>query len=298
MPLYRQFDSQAQLDAEYDVDGSVPNFLEYVERLLAASERARATLEHFAALPYGPTRDETLDVFPAVREQYDTGLPPILVFFHGGYWRQLTSAEFNFVALGLARAGVTVVIPTYSLCPKVTMDEIVRQARAAVAWTYRHASTIGGDPARLYVGGHSAGGHLATMCALTDWAGEYALRPDLVRGVVPVSGLFDLRPLPFTCVGPSLQLDAAQVARNSPALLALPPSLPPMLASVGGAESAEFQRQTAEMVQRWQDAGAAAELVPQLDANHFDAVLPFADPDSALVQLVAEFIGVDAGVPA
>jgi arylformamidase len=289
MKLYRHFETQAQLDAEYDVDGRTPGFPKIVEQLLDESAEARATLPHTAEVPYGPTRSETLDIFPAARAA--GAAPPVLVFFHGGYWRQLTAREFSFVALGLVRAGITVVIPTHSLCPNVTIDEITRQARAAVAWTARHAVEIDVDPARLFVGGHSAGAHLALMSLLTDWSGEYGLA-DPIRGAVPISGLYDLRPLPFTCIGPSLQLTAAQIERNSPMLLELPDEAPPLLASYGEDETPEFRRQTEDMLRRWRERGLVAETLRQPGRNHFTAITDLVRPDSVLTRAIAGFVGV------
>lgn len=293
MSLYREFTTAAQLDAEYDVDNSVPNFPEYLELLLAKSAEARDTLTHHLHVQYGPSVDEWLDIFPATPTP--DGLAPVLVFFHGGYWRQLTASEFDFVALGLARAGITVVIPTHSLCPKVEMDEIVRQARAAVAWTARKAFAFGGDPERVFVGGHSAGGQLSVMAALTDWERDYALPHDVVKGVVPISGLFDLTPLPLTCVGPSLRLTEDQIARNSPLLLPIPAGVPPMLASWGGAETREFQRQSREMAARWRAAGGDAKELEQPGRDHFAAMFDLMDPGAPLTLKIAELVGAEVG---
>jgi arylformamidase len=288
MKLYRDFESQAALDAEYDVDAITPDFPRIVEQLLGKSAEARATLPHTASVRYGPTLDETVDVFPAQRRE--GGRPPALVFFHGGYWRMLTAKEFNFVALGLARAGITVVIPTHSLCPKVTLDEVTRQARAAVAWTLTHATELEADPSRVFVGGHSAGAHLTLMSLLTDWEGEYGLSPSAIAGAIPISGLYDLRPLPFTSVGPSLQLGCAEILRQSPLSLPLPAEAPPLLMSYGGAETSEFRRQSEDMLARWKRHGLRAELFPQPNRNHFTAMTDLMEPDAPLTRKIAAFL--------
>ncbi len=289
MKLYRDFESQRALDAEYDVDNLVPEFPHIVQFLLDKSAEARVALPHEEDVAYGPTRDELLDVFPGQRENGTP--PPALVFFHGGYWRLLTAKEFSFVALGLSRAGVTVVIPTHSLCPKVTIDEITRQARAAVAWTVRHADDLGVDATRVFVGGHSAGAHLALMSLLTNWDREYGLGPKPLAGGVLISGLFDLRPLPFTAVGPSLQLTRAEISRNSPMLLDLPADAPPLLASYGASETREFRRQTDDMLDRWRAAGLTADILVQPGRNHFTAITDLADRSAAITRSIARFTG-------
>ena len=95
---------------------------------------------------------EHLDIFPAPQPE-----APIMVFIHGGYWMMASSKEFSFVAKGMVSAGITTVVVNYELCPKVTIDEIVRQTRAAIAWVYQNAKSFGADPNRIYVSGHSAG---------------------------------------------------------------------------------------------------------------------------------------------
>ena len=90
------------------------------------------------------------------------------------------------------------VVVNYALCPKVTIDEIVRQARAAIAWTYKSAGSFGGDPERIYVAGHSAGGHLTGMLLLTNWEGDYALPKEFIKGACAISNLFNLAPFPYT----------------------------------------------------------------------------------------------------
>ena len=279
MSLYRDFDTPAQLDTEYDVDGVTPDTGSCVERLLAASARARRTLPHELDVPYGPTRAEVLDVFPA--EPRDGERPPLLVYFHGGYWRQLSGHDFDFVALGLVPHGITTLVPTYALCPHATMDEIVRQARAAVAWAYRNAEALGADPDRVLVGGHSAGAHLAAMCALTDWEGEYGLPADLVKGCIAMSGLYDLRPLPFTSIGSSL-------------LLPPPATAPPTLVAFGDGETFEFQRQSNDLADHWLEHGVPVDVHVQHGRHHFEAALELTDPSSAIVEAIA----VHAGVPA
>jgi arylformamidase len=273
MRLYRDFTSQEAIDREYNAAAAVADSAAIVARWSEASARARAALPCRLGLPYGPTRAEYVDLFPA-----GPGAP-LHLFLHGGYWRRFSAREFSFLAEPLVREGVAVGVVNYALCPEVTIDEITRQARAAVAWAYRRAAALGCDGERLTVSGHSAGGHLTAMVASTDWPGVYDLPADTVKAGLPVSGLFDLAPFPWSYLQPSLQLTADQVARNSPLRL-LPERGPPLLVAVGGGESAEFRRQSRDYLAAWRAHGLAGELLEVAGADHFTVIDHLADPAS------------------
>jgi len=280
--LYRQFTTHAEIDAEYDVERSVPDFSVYARHFTDESRLARHRLRCELDIPYGPTRDETLDLFFAAARD-----APVFVFIHGGYWRMLSSKEFSCVSLGLNQLGVTVAVVNYALAPKVSIDEISRQARAAVAWVLKRIEAYGGDPTRVVLGGHSAGGHLTAMCVQTDWADDYSLPQNPLRGAVMVSGLFDLRPLRYSNMQPQLQLDDGVIQRNSP-LFHLRPTPTPALVTWGAKEPNEFRRQSERYLQGWKEIGNRAKVWAQPDTNHFTAIYGFEDPKSLLCQWVLQ----------
>lgn len=275
MRLYRDFTTQDEIDREYNAAAAVPESGAIVARWTRESERVRATLPCRPGLRYGPTREEYLDLFPA-----GPGAP-LHLFFHGGYWRRFSARDFSFLAEPLVAAGVAVGIVNYALCPEVTIDEITRQARAAAAWAFAHARELGCEVDRLTVSGHSAGGHLVAMLASTDWPGAYDLPADCIKAGLALSGLFDLRPFPWSYLQPSLQLTLEQVVRNSP-LDQLPERGPPLLVAVGGVETAEFRRQSRDYVLAWRSRGLAGERFEVEAADHFTALDALADPSSAL----------------
>ncbi|MEP6740402.1 MAG: alpha/beta hydrolase [Caldimonas sp.] len=281
MTLYRDFATPAQIDAQYNAGASVPDPGAYMRRYagqsLLARERLRCTLD----IAFGPTLDETLDIFPADRPG-----APVFVFIHGGYWRALSSKDFSLVALGLQPLGITTVVVNYSLCPKVTIDEITRQTRAALAWTLRHVGEHGGDPARVAVGGHSAGGHLSAMCLETRWAEDYGLPRDPLVAAVLVSGIYDIEPLRHSYLQPQIQLDDGIIRRNSP-LFAVRECATPALITWGAKESDEFARQSTGLHAAWQKAGNHSELLAQAGADHFSAIEGFERSDGVLCQWLA-----------
>ena len=237
----------AWLDAQYNARAAIPEHGQIFARWAADSAAARARSAPALDLRYGDGPFETLDVFPAARPG-----APVLVFIHGGYWRALDKRDQSFLAPPLVAAGAMVVLPNYALCPAVSIATIALQLTRALAWTYRNAERHGGNPARMVVAGHSAGGHLAAMMLACRWPEVGADLPsDLVKAALAISGLFDLEPLrhaPF--LRADLRLTPADVRRLSPVRFA-PPRQGKLAAVVGGAESAEFQRQNALIRSAW-----------------------------------------------
>ena len=215
----------AWLDAQYNARASIPEHAEIFARWSADSAAARASTGASLDLRYGDGPNESLDVFHAQRPG-----APVLVFIHGGYWRALDKREQSFLAPALVAGGAMVVLPNYALCPAVSIATIALQLTRALAWVHRNAADFGGDPQRIVVAGHSAGGHLAAMMLACRWRDVGAdLPPDLVKAALAISGLFDLEPLrraPF--LQPDLRLTPADVRRLSPARFAPPRARPPL----------------------------------------------------------------------
>ena len=281
--LYHTFSTQEEIDQEYNPRLIVDNTDELIQSYFTESERVIKEYSNHSGVGYGPTRAETLDIFPAKITS-----SPIHIFFHGGYWHSLTSRDFAFVAEGLVRNGITAVLVNYALCPTVNIDEIVRQSRAAVAWTYRNAETFGGNPERISVSGHSAGGHLTGMLLTAEWEKDYGLPVNLINGFLPVSGLFDLAPFPFSWLQPELQLTSEEVLRNSPLLLK-PVYSPPVIVAVGADESQEFQRQSEVYAKYLQEYGVPVEyqLIP--GKNHFNIIHDYLGDGGPLCKKIIEW---------
>jgi arylformamidase len=226
-------------------------------------------------VPYGPGNRHTIDFFPGSSEG------PIVVFIHGGYWQALDGSFFSHCARGLNAHSIGVAIPTYDLCPAVTIDDIIGQMRAASRELMRL-----GRP--LVISGHSAGGHLAACLLATDWpAFDASLPKDPIPAVYAISGLFDLEPLVETSINKALGLDHAAAWAASP-LFWTPPAGASLDAVVGGNESAEYFRQSRMIVEVWGNAGVATRFGTVPDANHFTAIAPLADPDSPMVLRLKE----------
>jgi arylformamidase len=227
------------------------------------------------SIPYGPGERNRIDFFPGENEG------PIVVFIHGGYWQALDSSFFSHLAGGLNAHGVSVAIPSYDLCPGVTVDHIIQQMRAAA----RELARLGRP---LVMSGHSAGGHLAACLLATDWpALDASLPRDLVVAAYTISGLFDLGPLVGTSINNALHFDHAAARAASPLFWDVP-ARGSLDAVVGGNESAEYFRQSKSIVDLWGASGLPTRSGVVPDANHFTAIAPLADPQSPMVRRLLE----------
>jgi arylformamidase len=267
---------KAFLGREYNNRELVPDHPKYFARWAEASARVRSTMASRLDQRYGGMPGESIDIFPARK-----GDGTCMMFIHGGYWRSLDKRDFSFLAPTWVDAGVSLAVVNYDLCPKVTIDEIVRQMLRASRWLWLHAEDFGMDQDRLYVAGHSAGGHLAAMMMGAVFPVFDANLPkDLWKGALAVSGVYDLRPLPqVDFLQADLQLDEEAALRLSPAFIP-PATRAPVMTAVGGDESGEFRRQNALLGERWRSAFAGD--IPMPGRNHFSVVDGLAEQSSPL----------------
>jgi arylformamidase len=254
----------------------VPEHPQFMARWSESSARARASMTCHLDRAYGEQPGEAIDLFPARK-----GDGSCLMFIHGGYWRSLDKKDFSFLAPALVDAGVSLAVVNYDLCPRVSMEEIVRQMLRASRWLWLNAEEYGMDQDRLYVAGHSAGGHLTAMLMCAVWpALDPALPKDLWKGGLAISGVYDLRPLlEVEWLNSDLKLDAASALKLSPAFLP-PATRAPVMTCVGRDESSEFRRQNALLGSRWRGAFAGDIAAP--GKHHFSVVDGLADQKSAL----------------
>ena len=279
----------AWFEAQYNNRAQVTEAPEILARWAQASQLARSRMTCVLDVAYGDEPGESLDVFPARASG-----APVLVYIHGGYWRSLDKSDHSFVAPAFVQSGAMVVVPNYALCPAASIGQIALQTARALAWAWRNAAQYGGDPSRIHVIGHSAGGHLAAMLLCCHWKTVASDLPGrLLAGAMSLSGVFDLEPLrhtPFLLA--DLTLDEAAVRRLSPAGFARPRG--PLMALVGGDESAEFLRQNQMIRDRW---GASA--VPVCKAlpgyNHFTVLHDLVDPAGTAHRLALRLLGLPAG---
>ncbi len=281
----RRMNDPDWLDQQYNARAAVPDAAAHIGKWAAASAHTRAHAPAVLDLRYGEGAGQTLDLFPTTATA-----APVLVFLHGGYWRALDKADASFVAPSFTAGGALVVVPNYPLAPAATLEQITLSVAHALEWTWRHAAEHGGDPKRIVVAGHSAGGHLATMMLCCRWK-QIAedLPAQLVQGALSISGLYDLEPLRHAPFLRDLGLTPATVKRLSPAFFPRPKGK--LIAVAGALESEEFRRQNQLIRDVWgPTAVPACETVP--GADHFGILRELADPAARVHALARQLLGL------
>ena len=262
----------AYWDDAYTNGAYIPGGDSYPAKWAASAAAFRKEMADRAALdqPYGSHARERFDLF--LPERTPAGL---FVFIHGGYWMRFDKSSWSHLAAGALARGWAVALPSYTLCPEVRITDIVVQVGRAVA-------TIAGRVAGpLRLAGHSAGGHLVSRLNCADSPLPAPVRQRLAH-TVSISGLHDLRPFLKTSMNNTLRLDAAEAARESPALL-LPLPGARVTCWVGTAERPEFLRQNALLANIWSGVGGRMAKHEAEGRHHFDVVEELADPRSPLV---------------
>ena len=278
---------QAFCEREYNARAAVPDHADHFRYWADESRRVRLGHPCFLDIAYGADAKQNLDFFPARR---GGGSAPLMVFIHGGYWRGLDKSDLSFLAPAFTRAGISLAVINYRLVPQVSLEDLVRDTVASITWLYQNAGHYGANPHHLYVSGHSAGGHLAAMMLACQWRRWHgALPPDVVRGGLAISGLYDLEPLIHTpFLRDDLRLDDVRALAMSPACLA-PATPAPLITSVGGLESGEFHRQARVLAERWGDVILGHVAMP--GHNHFTVCTALGDSSSALFAAARELVG-------
>ena len=283
MLVYKQFD-QAALNSQYNLRAHVPDFAVYLERCETLSRQTEKELFSISDLSYGSLPREKLDIYPSKNPSSKT-----LVFIHGGYWQRFGKADFQCIAKAFRDDGLTTVLIEYPLAPDVSIDQIVSSCRRALDWLYHNLAKYNGDPAQIYLAGHSAGAHLAAMLMTTNWK-PFNLNNDLIKGASLISGLFNLTPICLSDINDVLHMSPEEAFRNSPVQFA--PAAPcPVSIIVGADETPEFLDQSGELYGCWKEH-IPAEIIEIEGLNHYSILETMLDPLSQLHQAMVRLMKI------
>ncbi len=245
------------------------NYAPFVERYQVDSARAHQTVPVQRDLRYGTAPRALLDYFPGPGA---AGRPGLLVYIHGGYWQELSKDQSAFLAPAWHAAGFAHAVVGYTLAPEAGLPDIVSECRTALTWLQASAETLGFDAGNVVVAGSSAGGYLAAACAEGS--------PLSLRGIVSVSGIYDVSPLIGTSINDAVGLDATSAAALD--LLRPERRFRPAVVAWGEIETSEFKRQGRAFAARLAADGTPCTCLEVPGRNHFDVILELGDRASPL----------------
>ena len=275
---------QKALDDAYDQSVHAPNREQIRGRYATNSEATRRRLGSPRRFAYGPTAIEGLDVYVTNRPN-----APINIFIHGGAWREGLARDYAFPAEVFVQAGAHYVVLDFINVVESQGDlmPMADQVRRGVAWVYRNARTFGGDPNRLFVSGHSSGGHLAGVVLVTDWQKEFTLPPDIVKGGLCCSGMFDLKPVRLSARSSYVRF-TDEVEQELSSQRHLDKLRCPVVLAHGTLETPEFQRQTRDFAAAVKAAGKPVQLLVGEGYNHFEILETLGNPYGLLGRAALE----------
>ena len=264
-----------------------PGAPQYLEQAMAWSDEVRARSRVALDLPYGDDERQKLDVYMPDDEAAQPA--PVLLFMHGGYWVIGHKDLMGFMAPAITPAPALLVAVGYRLAPGAKYPEPVDDCRAALRWIYDNIAGYGGDPERIYVGGHSAGGHLAAMLTLQrDRLTALGMPSDVIKGCFPVSGVFDVTETPPDRREAFLRSD--DDARDASPVYNTGGNATPFLLEIGSDDFENLRTQHSRMLEALRSQQGYVEEMVRDGHNHFLISLDHADPDSPWVRRVREWM--------
>ena len=273
-PLVFMDYDQVELDAAYDQRAYAPLGDQISARFVTDSEETRRRLGNPQRESYGPTEIEKLDIFRASRSN-----APIMVFVHGGAWLRNRASDFHYIAENFVSAGGHLVLLDFVPADHANGDLRVMadQVRRGIVWVYRNAASFGGDPNRIFVSGQSSGAHLAAVALATDWANEYGVPANILKGGVLQSGMYEMKPVRLSARSSYVKFDDAMEDAMSPQRH-IARLLAPIVVMYGTNETPEFQRQNREFAAAAKAAGKPVTLTVLRNHNHYEVQQTLASP--------------------
>ena len=273
-PLVFMDYDQVELDASYDQVNYEPTIRRVSQRLASSSEAMRARLGSPQRVAYGPSEIEKLDIYRSKAAN-----APVFVFIHGGNWQLGAAKDYAYPAEMFVAAGAHYIALDFINVNDAGGDlgVMADQVRRGIAWVCKNAASFGGDPNRIYIGGHSSGGHLCGVALITDWQKEFDLPADAIKGGLCMSGMYEMTPVRLSWRRTYVKFtdamaDAMSAQRHIDKLHT------PIVVTYGTFETPDFQRQSRDFAAAVQAVGKPVQLIEAPNYAHLEMCESLGNP--------------------
>jgi arylformamidase len=273
-PLVFMDYDQLELDASYDQVYYEPLIAQVSQRLGSNSDVMRARIGAPQRVAYGPTEIEKLDIYRTSRPK-----APVFVLIHGGNWRVGSAAEYGYPAEMFINAGAHYVALDFIAIKEAGGDlgTMAAQVRRGIAWVYKNAASFDGDPERIFIGGHSSGGHLCGVALVTDWQKEFGLPENTVKGGLCMRGIYEMIPVRLSWRRTYVNFTDAMADVMSPQRH-IDKIHAPITVTYGTLETPDFQRQSRDFAAAVKAAGKPVQVIEAANYHHLEMVESLGNP--------------------
>jgi arylformamidase len=278
-----------QLTEAYNDYKAIPNLDALLQKNREQAQTVKERLNPFHDIAYGPEPMQKLDIYaPKNKDRM-----PVLISIHGGGWAMGSKNPWSISAEILMSKGMISVSIDYGLAPQYRMEAILSHVRDAIRWVYKNIARYGGDPNRLYIQGVSAGAHLASTALMPNWQKDYSLPEDVIKGVIAMSGIYDLCTLiyaPESEPQQALQMTWEESQLYSPSYH-LPSHPIPVIIAYGEKEPLIlYHLEAMDYAHKLEKAGCHVSLIEVPGANHFDMINELAHKEGKVFEAVMKMI--------
>lgn len=263
-----------------------PQKLDFADRMAPGAAE-------FAGLPvtdiaYGTDERQKLDIYAP--EGSATTRHPVLIFFHGGAWRDGEREGYGFLGRAFAARGVVTVVADYRKTPTVRFPAFVEDTADAIAWVHANIASHEGDANRIFVMGHSAGAHIAMLAALDPrWLAAKGLKPDIIKGVIGLAGPYDF--LPLTTDSSKIALGQWPNPTETQPITYARADAPPLLLLTGDKDTVVKPRNSKVLSEKIADLGGQQQLKIYSGVDHADIIMAIARPFRTKAPILADVAG-------
>lgn len=254
----------------------------HIEFITKASYLARKYVPCQLNIPYGSTDKEKLDIF-------GTNLPPespIVIYVHGGdYWQELAREISSYIVAPLYKNEFKVIILGYTLSPEASLHQIQEQINRGFRKCVDYANSLGSRS--LYICGHSGGSQLVASIFQSSFSTIPSDSAKILKGVIFISGIYDLTPLTKTRANETLQLDLASARKLSPLYQPFHAAEGVIFfVIVGENESPAFVEQSEAFYRKLKGLGYKSEFIVVKEVDHFDIAEQLNEENYEIVRLI------------